>query len=613
MIGVAAWRLCLNWRFNRSYVAEEGARWGRLFTANTLVAGLGWGMLCLFPLFMDQLVYQAAIILVMLGVMGAAVPCFSSHLPAFIASSLPSALALPIVIYTQLETAELLSVGSLIFEILIFKTSLNTGRNLTETYRLQYTNHHLVQNLQGEVDVRTTVQEKLEYHQKNLEEIVDERTQQLASSNRDLLQEIQDREAAEAERERLRRELDQTHKMEALGQLTGGIAHDFNNILGIMLGYTELAQLEFGDEIPDEAGEYLRIVHKSGFRARDLVRQMLTFSRRGNEDAKPIQVGDHVQEQIVMLRSIIPSSIDIKATHEKDLAPILMDPSKFQQLFMNLCVNARDAMEGVGKLTIHAGWAFDVDVECSACHSRLEGDWICLAVGDTGSGIPDHALEHLFDPFFTTKEVGKGTGMGLSVLHGIVRGHGGHILVDTEVGVGTTFRIFLPPAQRTLAVDLPMAESIHDLPQGEQQEILVVDDEPELAAFIKDLLRNHSYLATVETDSRRALALLQQDPERFDLLITDHTMPGLTGFGLAQRTRAHAPELPVILCTGYSENVDAEDVRKLGMRYLCKPIDTYSLLKQVGELVNQNSRTGKAQEAEVFQSVPAPAPQLLLQ
>lgn len=611
MITVAVWRLWLNQRFTRSYTPEEGAQWCAYFTFNTFIAGLGWGVLCLFPLFMDLLVYQAAILLVMLGVMGAAVPCFSAHLPAFIASSLPAALALPIVIYTQLATAELLAVGSLIFELLIFKTSFTTSRNLEETYRLEHANQHLVQNLQSEVEVRTTVQEKLQYHQKNLEAIVDERTEQLASSNQNLLHEIRDREAAEAERERLRRELDQTHKMEALGQLTGGIAHDFNNILGIMLGYTELVQLEFGEELPAEADEYLQIVHKSGFRARDLVRQMLTFSRRGNEDAKAIGVVEQVEEQIMMLRSIIPSSIGITLTHEKDLAPILMDPSKFQQLFMNLCVNARDAMEGVGELTIHAGWAKDMDVECSACHRLLEGDWICLEVGDSGSGIPDHALEHLFEPFFTTKEVGKGTGMGLSVLHGIVRGHGGHILVETEVGVGTTFRILLPPVNGTVAVET-IAGSILNLPHGQGQEILVVDDEPELAGFIKDLLGKHSYRATVATDSKQALALFEQDPGRFDLLITDQTMPRLTGVDLAKRLRAKAPDLPVILCTGYSEQVDAEDVRKLGMRFLCKPIDTYSLLKQVGELVIRNPRVPITRDAAILQGDAVTAPQLFL-
>lgn len=587
MILIAIRRLWLNKLFNAQYTPEKAPYWGRKFALNTTIAGIGWGVLCLFPLLMEQVAHQTAIILIILGVMGASVPLLASYLPAFTTSSLPSAIVLPVIIFSQLEGAAfLLTFAVLLFEFLIYHLSFKTNRAFEKSYRLQYENAHLVKNLQREVDIRTETQRKLEYHQHNLKGLVEERTEQLESSNQDLLNEIKEREEAEAERERLRRELDQTHKMEALGQLTGGIAHDFNNILGVILGYSELLDRQIEDDaVPKGCEAYLGNVIKASLRARDLVSQMLTFSRSDAQDARLIDLVPHINDQITMLRSIIPSSVEIDFEHEEDLPCISIDPSKFQQLLMNLSVNARDAMEGVGTLTIRAGWARRMDIECTACHARVTGDWICISVGDTGSGIPDDVMQHLFEPFFTTKEVGKGTGMGLSVLHGIVRGHGGHTLVETEEGVGTTFRILLPPARGECAEPSEPKISLADLPRGDGFEVMVVDDETALASLVGDLLRLHGYTVAVQTDSRDALALFEENPARFDLLITDQTMPGLTGVELAKCMRHARPSLPVILCTGYSEHVNADDVRKLTMCYLAKPVDAHSLIKHAGHLL----------------------------
>ncbi|MCP4043461.1 MAG: PAS domain S-box protein [Gammaproteobacteria bacterium] len=256
---------------------------------------------------------------------------------------------------------------------------------------------------------------------------------------------ITERKRSEAEQARLQRELQQVQKMEALGQLTGGIAHDFNNILGIIMGYSDLARDRCISKGEAKLTSQLdRILEASG-RARDLVSQMMAFSRGDARDDKPLQLQALVKEDLKMLSSTLPSSIGITTEIEENLPSVIMDPGQLNQLLMNLCVNARDAMKGKGDLTIRIGWVRELDAECATCHKQVEGDWVELSVTDTGSGISQEVLNRIFDPFFTTKEVGKGTGMGMAVIHGIMRNHGGHILVETGPGEGTTFRLLFPP------------------------------------------------------------------------------------------------------------------------------------------------------------------------
>lgn len=396
---------------------------------------------------------------------------------------------------------------------------------------------------------------------------------------------ITDRKQAEREKERLQRELQQTHKMEALGQLTGGIAHDFNNILGIIMGYTSMALDRFGREIPEKAVDYLETAMKASERAKDLVAQMLTFSRSGNGDAQPLQFSPLIKENVKMLYSILPSSIKIELNCEEELPNILMDPAKLQQLMMNLCINARDAMDGVGTLTIALGWRRNVDTECSASHQWVKGDWVELSVADTGSGMTSETIKHLFEPFYTTKEVGRGTGMGMAVLHGIVSSHGGHTLIETEIGKGSVVRLLFPPAVEETS-EKPEADlSSNPLPQGEGRHILVLDDELELAEYIGDLLALYGFQTTIKTDSQDALSLFQEDPDKFALLITDQTMPKLTGVELIKKFREIQPEFPVILCTGFSEDIDAEGAENMGICFLGKPIDADRLVQSAGELL----------------------------
>ncbi len=404
------------------------------------------------------------------------------------------------------------------------------------------------------------------------------------------LTDITQRKQSELEQARLERELQQAHKMEALGQLTGGVAHDFNNILGIIIGYTSMCQVRYGSEIPKKAMDYLGTVMKASERAKSLVGQMLTFSRADPADARPLQLAPLVKGNIEMLHSILPSSIEINLNCEENIPTIMMDSVKLQQLLMNLCLNAKDAMQGVGILKIELGWHRGVYAECADCHQSIRGDWIELSVADTGCGMTPDVLKHIFEPFYTSKKIGEGSGMGLSVVHGILSGYGGHVLVETALGKGSAFRLLFPPFIEEVQ-ELPVVESFSaELNQGEGQCVLILDDEFELAEYIADLLALNGYQTTIKTDSEEALRLFQNDPDHFSLLVTDQTMPGLTGVEVIKQIRKISPEFPVILCTGYSEGLDEKDAEKLDIRYLGKPIDADKLVQSAGELLGLTAK-----------------------
>lgn len=400
--------------------------------------------------------------------------------------------------------------------------------------------------------------------------------------------------AAENEKEKLQRELNQAHKMQALGQLSSGIAHDFNNILNIIMGYLDVSLRRYGDEIPKKMVSNLETAMQASERARDLVAQMMTFSRIDIEAEQPIQFAAVLEENVKMLRSILPSSISIQLHCEKALPMVLMDSAKLQQLLMNLCINAKDAMDGVGKLMIQLGWHRDVNAECACCHKVVKGDWIELAVSDNGSGMMPETLEHLFEPFYTTKEIGKGTGMGMSVLHGIVTAHGGHVLVETAPGKGSTFRLLFAPAVEAVqpeiealaAIPVTDEPAVIDPAVGAGKQVLVLDDEPMIAEYLADMLAIHGFQTTVKTDSEEMLQLFRNNPGKFDLLITDQTMPGLTGIELIKQLRQIRPGFPVILCSGYSEDISATVVEDMGIFYQTKPIDSGKLVRSIVEILH---------------------------
>ena len=315
---------------------------------------------------------------------------------------------------------------------------------------------------------------------------------------------------------------------------------------------------------------------------------MLTYSRRDNQDDLEIKLGPLLNENIEMLRASLPSSIDIITKVEPHLPYVMMNPTNFHQILMNLLINARDATQGTGEIIVSLSLARNLNTQSQVSHKQIKGDWVELSVSDNGSGIDIETIKYIFEPFFTTKDVGEGTGMGLSVIYGIMQGHNGHILVQSELGKGTTFRMLFPPIKhksKPLVQDKPTQAKPTES-HGER--ILVVDDEKSLANFMAELLTNNGYEPCSTTDSSEALDIFKRDPDHFSMLITDFTMPKVTGEKLIEMVRDIRPELPVILCTGQSDKFDIDMAKKLNIPFFKKPVDSESILLKISELLNKN-------------------------
>ena len=395
-----------------------------------------------------------------------------------------------------------------------------------------------------------------------------------------IMSDVTDRRHMEKERRNAERESQQARKMEALGTLAGGIAHDFNNILGIIMGYTEMARWDTRED--STLHGQLQEVFKAATRAKDLVKQILTFSRRSEQERQPVRIGLVVEEALKMLRASLPSTIEINSEVDTE-AVVLADSSLMHQVLMNLCGNAAHAMEyGVGVIEVSLS---DVRIgrEDIAPYSGLQpGSHVKLTVKDTGHGIDPAIVDRIFDPFFTTKEVGAGTGLGLAVVHGIVKSHGGAVEVESFPGKDTIFQVFLPAAESA-----PVQKALQDapLPRG-QERILVVDDEPDLAVTTQKMLERLGYEVDCRASSIEALEAFQrQAPEKpFHLVLTDMTMPHLTGVDLGRELHRLQPGLPVILCTGFSEKVNAEKAKSLGIQgFLMKPV----AMRELAELIRK--------------------------
>ena len=404
-----------------------------------------------------------------------------------------------------------------------------------------------------------------------------------------LLRNITERKNSELEQKILETELQQAQKMESLGLLTGGIAHDFNNLLGIINGYADLVQEKLINQDDDKLAKYVRNITDAGARAATLVAQMLSFSRGDDAEDIPIQFGPLIKDEINMLQSMLPSTIEIKSHIDLNLSDVLMNPTQFHQILMNLSINARDAMNGIGELTITLGMAHDIDTVSTVSHKPIKGDWIELCISDTGSGIDSETAMNIFNPFFTTKEAGKGTGLGLSVIYRIMENHGGHILLESRLGKGSTFRMLFPPIVADSINLSGLEQKPVEIPEGDGSEILVVDDEPMLAFHMSELVKNHGYEAFMATDSTEALEIFREDPDRFSMLITDQTMPKMTGTELISELREIRPELPVIMCSGYSDKIDLIEASKLNIFYISKPVDVRKLLLKIPDLLSENS------------------------
>ena len=315
-------------------------------------------------------------------------------------------------------------------------------------------------------------------------------------------------------------------------------------------------------------------------RARDLIQKMLTFSRGKHGEARALSLSPVIKECVKLLRSTLPSTIDLQTDIAAELPAVRFDPVQAEQVLMNLCINARDALKGPGTIRVTVK-ATEVDGICASCRGPVSGSMVEVAVRDTGAGIAPEVAERIFEPFFSTKEIGKGSGMGLSTVHGIAHEHGGHILLESAPGKGATFRVLLPAiAQSAAEVEHPARRAPRRRPKASLSgRVLVVDDEEMVGEFMGDLLQSWGLRTTVKNSAIDARELVTKNPRAFDLILIDQTMPQLTGVELAREISALRPELPLILYTGYSESLSATDVERAGIRALIqKPIDPSVLL-----------------------------------
>ncbi|MFP4225758.1 MAG: ATP-binding protein, partial [Desulfobacterales bacterium] len=377
---------------------------------------------------------------------------------------------------------------------------------------------------------------------------------------------IINRQQTEEDRTQLEYALRQAQKLEAIGTLAGGIAHDFNNILSSILGYSELLleDAEKGTLLEQNLSQ----IYAAGARAKDLVKQILTFSRQTESEVVPLNVKLLVKESMKLLWASLPKSIEIKQEIETDTL-VSGDPAQIHQIVMNLCTNAAQAMDKNGVMTVGLK-GVELDEAFVASHSGVEpGKYVALSVSDTGPGIDPEIIGKIFDPFFTTKSEEQGTGLGLSVVHGIVESHHGLIHVESQPGQGSEFIVYLPAAE---FAPTQTEASTHELPKGSEK-ILFVDDEHSIAEMVGQQLTGLGYAVEVRTSSADALERFRQSPGDFDLLITDMAMPEMTGVDLIEEVRRVRPDMPAILCTGFSEQINEEMAEEMGIStFLLKPI-----------------------------------------
>jgi two-component system cell cycle sensor histidine kinase/response regulator CckA len=399
----------------------------------------------------------------------------------------------------------------------------------------------------------------------------------ISGSGRDVTKRIQ----TEKQLRLLQRQLMQSQKMEAIGNLAGGIAHDFNNILGVMLGYTELAleSAEEGVTSPDE----LKAVLQACERGRDLVRQILAFSRQNEPNRRQVDLVELIKEALTLLRASLPRTIEIKSSLGDIPALTVADPTQVHQVLMNLCANSAHAMRDKGGVLGITLSRIDLDPVKAGEYPTIKlGAYHLLTVSDTGQGMSSDVQSRIFEPFFTTKPQGEGTGMGLAVVHGIVSTHGGAVRVWSAPGQGSRFEILLPvvePADRYVTETQPA--------EGGRERILVVDDEPDLVWIVQKTLSSKGYQVKAFSDSKQALKVLMENPDEFDLVFTDQTMPGLTGAELAREALFLRPDMPIILCTGFSETIDQKQARAIGIKeFVMKPVLTDELARTVRRVLD---------------------------
>ena len=397
----------------------------------------------------------------------------------------------------------------------------------------------------------------------------------------------------------LEKRLVHASKLEAISTLAGGIAHDFNNILGAILGNADLLlyrlPIQKAGDNPfggppityEEIAEHIQAIKRAGNRAKDLVGQILAFSRQATNQRRNLMIAPVVKEVCRLLRASLPATIELKVSVAQDIGMISADPGQIQQVLMNLCTNAAQAIENeIGVIEVSLREIETGRAEQLRYNDLVPGKYVVLTVKDTGRGIPPQTLERIFDPFFTTREVGEGSGLGLAVIHGIIVSHDGVIDVKSELDKGSVFTVFFPRVPEAVGED----DEIVSLPRGTET-ILFVDDEEDIVKMRTGMLSYLGYRLLPATSPEQALNYFTKGQEHIDLLITDHTMPRMTGLQLATRVNAMHPDLPIILCSGYSEAVTPEAAQKAGVRrFLAKPVDMRLLATAIRDILPNKDR-----------------------
>ncbi len=411
-----------------------------------------------------------------------------------------------------------------------------------------------------------------------VDRLVEERTADLQSAYGKLLLETEERRKAEEHLIRIQ-------KLEALGTLAGGIAHDFNNILAGIIGFTEMLLEDVAPDSPES--RKLVIVLEATRRGRDLVKQILTFSRKSEQDKKPLAMNDVVTEGLKLLRPTLPTTIKIVSKNLTNDDQIFADPVQMHQILMNLCTNAAHAMRDKGgTLDIRVSKISLQERDLMPLPDMKAGEYVALEVSDTGSGMTPETLERIFDPFFTTKEQGEGTGLGLSVVHGIIKSHNGYIAVESEPEKGTVFRVYFPKINQE-----ERSKEKEDPVRGGKERILIVDDEDMLVELNEQRLTRLGYDVVATTNSMEALAIFRKEPHKFDLVITDQTMPNLKGTDLAMELLKVSATIPIILCTGQSDTLSPGKAREIGIQgFLMKPVVNRELAQLARRLLDAKAK-----------------------
>jgi signal transduction histidine kinase len=458
---------------------------------------------------------------------------------------------------------------STVISWMVYLTQLNRKR----TIQLASAN----QELSREVGVRTEAERALQQAHDSLEQRVQERTAELTTTNAALQEQI-------STRERLENQLLQAQKLESIGRLAGGVAHDFNNMLTAILGYTELIKEEC--PLNEDAQEYLQNVTQAADRATNLTRQLLSFARKQVIEPKVVNLNALSLSLHTMLYRLIGDNIQLEMLLDEELHSVKVDPGQFEQILVNLIVNARDAMPDGGKVTIETHNAV-LDEEYAHEHEGVPpGEYVMLAVSDTGTGMEEGIRLHIFEPFFTTKEKGRGTGLGLATVYGIVRQAGGHIWLYSEPGEGTTFKIYMP---RTLeAVEEPAVRWEQTDQLDGTESVLLVEDDPSVRGLVGQTLRKRGYTVLEADNGEEALRLVRERSSSVDLLITDVLMPGISGKELSDQLQIQHPSMKVLFVSGYTENtIVHHGVLEPGVAFLSKPFTSPMLMQRVREVLDK--------------------------